>query len=452
MKSGHLAWLVRPAALLIAAALEVSAQATRVLQVDIDHVIHPLTVEILSAAVSQAEREGAAAILIRLNTPGGLLSATQQVIQQIVASRVPVITYVAPSGGRAASAGFMILMAGDVAAMAPGTNTGAAHPVALGGGQMDPVMKQKVENDAAAAVRSITTKRGRNSELAQKAVIESQAFTEDEALKQNLIDLVANGVPELLKSIDGKTIRRFNGAEETIHLADATVYPFELSSRQRILLSLVDPNLAFMLLILGLVGIYVEFTNPGLIVPGVAGAILAILGLMALSVLPINWAGAALIVVGLVCFVLEAMIVSHGVLAIGGAIAMVIGAVMLVDTGVPELTINWGTAIGVTLPFALITVFLLQLAIRSYRYKIVTGSEALVGESGIAKTDIHRAGRVFIHGEWWNARSGQPIPSGSAVQVVKMEGLTLTVVPAESSDGAPLANAGARADADPRRG
>ena len=201
-----------------------------------------------------------------------------------------------------------------------------------------------------------------------------------------------------------------------------------------------------MFLVLGLVGIYVEFTNPGLIVPGVAGAILAILGLMALSVLPINWAGAALIAVGLACFVLEAMVVSHGILATGGAIAMVMGAVMLVDTGVPELTISWGTAIGVTLPFALITVFLLQLAIRSYHYKVATGSEALAGETGIAKTDIHRAGRVFIHGEWWNARSDRPIPSGSTVQVAKRDGLTLTVVPAESADGASRASSGVLAD------
>jgi len=430
----------------MAAVWSAPAQAPRVLQVDVEHVIHPLTVELVSAAISQAEREGAAAVLIRINTPGGLLSATQEVIQHIVASPVPVITYVAPSGGRAASAGFMILIAGDIAAMAPATNTGAAHPVVLGGGEMDPVMKTKVENDAAAAVRSVATKRGRNAELAQKAVIESQSFTEEEALKQNLIDLVANDVPELLKSLDGKNVRRFAGGEETLQLAGATVNLFELSTRQRILLSLIDPNLAFMFLVLGLVGIYVEFSNPGLIVPGVAGAILAILGLMALSVLPINWAGAALIAVGLACFVLEAMVVSHGVLATGGAIAMVMGAVMLVDTGVPELTINWGTAVGVTLPFALISVFLLQLAIRSYRFKVATGSEALSGETGVAKTAIHRTGRVFLHGEWWNARSDQPIPAGSPVQVARRDGLTLTVVPARPGEDALGGNSGALAN------
>jgi membrane-bound serine protease (ClpP class) len=323
-------------------------------------------------------------------------------------------------------------MAGDIAAMAPGTNTGAAHPVVLGGGEMDATMSKKVENDAAAGVRAVTAKRGRNAELAEKAVYESAAFTEQEALQQNLIEVVAADVPALLSAIGERTIRRFDGSEETLRLTDASVYSLELSQRQRILLSLIDPNLAFILLVLGLVGIYVEFSNPGLILPGVAGGILVILGMMALSVLPINFAGAALIILGLVCFVLEATIVSHGILAGGGAIAMVLGAVMLVDTNVPELTIQWGTAIGVTLPFALITVFLLQLAIKSFRLKVATGSEALIGEMGLAKTDIHAMGRVFVHGEWWNARSKQPIAAGTPVRVVQRDGLTLSVAPEES--------------------
>lgn len=432
MKLRDLSWLAAVALLAAVLVPGARAQAPRVLQVDVEHVIHPLTVEILSQAVSQAQADGAAAILIRLNTPGGLLTATQQVIQKIVASPVPVIVYVAPSGGRAASAGFMILMAGDIAAMAPGTNTGAATPVVLGGGEMDATMSKKVENDAAAGVRAVTAKRGRNAELAEKAVYESAAFTEQEALEQNLIEIVAADVPALLSAIGERTIRRFDGREETLRLTDATVYSLELSRRQRILLSLIDPNLAFILLVLGLVGIYVEFSNPGLILPGVAGGILVILGMMALSVLPINFAGAALIILGLVCFVLEATIVSNGILAGGGAIAMVLGAVMLVDTNVPELTIQWGTAIGVTLPFALITVFLLQLAIKSFRLKVATGSEALIGEMGLAKTDIHAMGRVFVHGEWWNARSKQPIAAGTPVRVVQRDGLTLSVAAEES--------------------
>ncbi len=427
MKSGHLGSYLRIALLLLVGGWGVQADAARVLQIDVDHVIHPLTVEIVTQGLAQAEKNGDSAVLIRLNTPGGLLNATQEVIQEIVSSSVPVITYVAPSGGHAASAGFMILMSGDVAAMAPATNTGAAHPVLMGGAEMDKVMKQKVENDAAAAVRAVADKRGRNSELAEQAVLESKAFTEKEALESNLIDLVANDVPSLLEALDGRTIERFDGTQQTLALAGADVYSYELTTRQRVLLPLIDPNLAFILLILGALGIYVEFSHPGLVFPGVAGGILAILGLMALSVLPINWAGAALILVGVACFVLEATIVSGGILAVGGVAAMVLGAVMLVDTGIPELSISWATAVGVTLPFALITVFLLRLAVKSFRYKVATGLESMIGEIGEARTPINAKGRVFVHSELWNAASSKPIPSGSKVRIVAVEGLTLTV-------------------------
>ncbi len=427
MKSGHLGSCPRLALLLLVSGLGVRADAARVLQIDVDHVIHPLTVEIITQALAQAEERGDAAVIIRLDTPGGLLTATQDVIQQIVSSPVPIITYVAPSGGRAASAGFMILMAGDIAAMAPATNTGAAHPVLMGGAEMDKVMKQKVENDAAAAVRAVADKRGRNSELAEQAVLESKAFTEKEALESDLIDLVANDVPALLEALDGRVVERFDGTEETLELAGAVVYPYELTGRQRVLLPLIDPNLAFILLILGALGVYVEFSHPGLVFPGVVGGILAILGLMALSVLPINWAGAALILLGIACFVLEATIASGGILAVGGTVAMILGAVMLVDTGIPELSINWMTAISVTLPFAFITVFLLRLAVKSFRYKVATGSESMIGEIGEARTAINAKGRVFIHSELWNAASAKPIPDGSKVRVVAVEGLTLTV-------------------------
>lgn len=415
------------AAVLGVVAVSCQAQSVRVLRIDVDHVIHPLTVEIIGQGLEQAEQENAAAVVIRLNTPGGLLSATEEIIQLIVASPVPVITYVAPSGGKAASAGFMILIAGDIAAMAPGTNTGAAHPVMLGGAKMDEVMNQKVENDAAASVRAIAEKRGRNTELAEQAVIESKSFTDKEALDSNLIDIVANDVPELLRALEGRVIVRFDGSEQSLNLTGALVQNYELTNRQRILLPLIDPQLAFVLLILGALGIYVEFTHPGLIAPGIAGAILVIVGLMALTMLPINWAGAALIVLGLACFVLEAMMPTGGILALGGAVSMVLGAVMLVDTGIPELSIGWGTAIAVTLPFALITVFLLRLAVKSYRYKVATGSESMVGEIGVAKTEVGADGRVFVHGEWWNANSDQLIPSGQRVRIVGIDGLNLKV-------------------------
>ena len=427
MKLSHLGSWVQRAAVVCVVAVSCPAQSVRVLRIDVEHVIHPLTVEIITQGLEQAKQENAAAVVIRLNTPGGLLNATEKIIQQIVASPVPVITYVGPSGGKAASAGFMILIAGDVAAMAPGTNTGAAHPVMLGGAKMDEVMNQKVENDAAASVRAIADKRGRNTELAEQAVTESKSFTDKEALESNLIDVVANDIPELLKVLNGRTIVRFDGSEQSLELTGAVIQTYELTNRQRILLPLINPQLAFVLLILGALGIYIEFTHPGLIAPGVAGAILVIVGLMALSMLPINWAGAALIVLGIACFVLEAMMPTGGILALGGAVSMVLGAVMLVDTGIPELSIGWGTAIAVTLPFALITVFLLRLAVKSYRYKVATGSESMVGEIGVAKTDVGAEGKVFVHGEWWNANSDQPIPSGQKVRIVGVDGLNLKV-------------------------
>ena len=427
MTLSHLGSWVQRTAVVGVVAVSCQAQSVRVLQIDVEHVIHPLTVEIITQGLEQAKQENAAAVVIRLNTPGGLLNATEKIIQQIVASPVPVITYVGPSGGKAASAGFMILIAGDVAAMAPGTNTGAAHPVMLGGAKMDEVMNQKVENAAAAAVRAIADKRGRNTELAQQAVIESKSFTDQEALESNLIDVVANDVPQLLKVLEGRNIVRFDGSEQVLELSGAVVQIYELTNRQRILLPLINPQLAFVLLILGALGIYIEFTHPGLIAPGVAGAILVIVALMALTMLPINWAGAALIVLGLACFILEAMMPTGGILALGGAVSMVLGAVMLVDTGIPELSIGWGTAIAVTLPFALITVFLLRLAVKSYRYKVATGSESMVGEIGVAKTDVGAEGRVFVHGEWWNANSDQPIPSGQKVRIVGVDGLNLKV-------------------------
>ena len=421
------------------------AQASRVVQVDLDHVIHPLSVEIVSEAFEQAGEERAAAVVIRLNTPGGLLSATQEIIQRIVASPVPVITYVGPSGGRAASAGFMILMAGDIAAMAPGTNTGAAHPVLLGGAKMDEVMNQKVENDAAASVRAVTDKRGRNSELAQQAVLESKAFTDGEALDSNLIDLVANDIPTLLSLLNGRTIRRFDGEEQTLALPDAVISPYELTGRQRVLLPLIDPQLAFILLILGALGVYVEFTHPGLIVPGLLGAILVILGLMSLTMLPINWAAAALLLLGLACFVLEATMATGGILAVGGSIAMVLGAVLLIDTGVPELSIGWTAAIAVTLPFALISVFLLRLAVTSFRWKVETGPESMIGETGVAKTRISGAGQVFAHGEWWAARANETIPEGQEVRITRVDGLVLTVEPSEKTETATEKTSGGEA-------
>jgi membrane-bound serine protease (ClpP class) len=415
-------------------ARQAAGAAPKVISADLDGMIHPVTTEIVESALERAKEEGAAAVILRLNTPGGLMDAMRETIEKIVASPVPVITYVAPSGGRSASAGFFILEAGDVAAMAPGTNTGAAHPVALGG-EMDAIEKQKVENDAAAYMRSICSKRGRNSNLAESAVRESKSFTEREALDQHLIDLIAPDEQALLAALDGREVTRFSGAHETLHTAGARIEVYQKSLRQKIIAAIADPNMALILLVLGALGIYVEFTSPGLIAPGVAGAILLLLGLAALSVMPINWLGAALLVVALAAFVLEAKFTAHGILALFGAVAMVLGAVMLVNGPIPEMRIHWDTAFGLALPFSLITVFLLSLAVRARRNKVVTGAEGMIGETGSAVTALAPEGKVLVRGEYWDAVAPQPVVLGARVRVTAVHNLKLTVESAADRNG-----------------
>jgi membrane-bound serine protease (ClpP class) len=396
--------------------------------------VHPVTTEIVSSALNRAKNVGAVLVIIRLNTPGGLMDAMRETIEKIIASPVPVITYVGPSGGRSASAGFFLLEAGDVAAMAPGTNTGAAHPVALGG-QMDAIEKQKVENDAAAYMRSICTKRGRNSTLAESAVRESKSFTEKEALDQNLIELIAPSEQDLVASLDGREITRFNGTQQTLHTTGSTIETYEKTLRQRIIAAIADPNIALILLVLGALGIYAEFSSPGLIAPGVVGVILLLLGLSALSVLPINWLGAALLLTAVALFVLEAKFTSHGILGLGGAVAMVLGAVLLVNGPIPEMRIHWGTAIGLALPFSLITVLLVSLAIRARRNKVQTGAEAMIGSTGSAVTELSPEGKILVRGEYWNAVAPEPVPAGASVRVTAIHNLKLTVEPIPSRTG-----------------
>ena len=404
--------------------------AGKVIAVNVDGMVHPITAEIVGGALAQAKSENASLVLVRLNTPGGLMDAMRATIEKMLASPVPVVTYVAPSGGRAASAGFFLLEAGDVAAMAPGTATGAAHPVLMGG-EMDAVMKQKVENDAAAYLRSISGKRGRNSQLAQSAVLESKSFTEREALDQNLVDLVAPNERQLLTDLDGRAVTRFDGAVTTLHTAGAEIVEYQPSLREKIISAIADPNIALVLLVIGALGIYVEFSSPGLIAPGVFGGILVLLGLSAISVLPINWLGAALLALAFTLFVLEVKFTSHGVLGVGGAVAMALGAVMLVDSPVPELRIHWSTALGVALPFSAITVFLLTIAARARRNKVETGSEGMVGQIGEALTPLAPEGKVFVHGEYWDAVAVRPVAAGARVKVTAIDRLKLTVEPTE---------------------
>ena len=418
----------------LALAVRVASAAPKAIAVDVDGMVHPVTTEIVSSALDRARQEGAVVVIVRLNTPGGLMDAMRETIEKMVAAPVPVVTYVAPSGGRAASAGFFLLEAGDVTAMAPGTNTGAAHPVAMGG-EMDPVMKQKVENDAAAYLRSICTKRGRNSALAETAVRESKSFTEREAFDQHLVDLIASSDAELLAALDGRTITRFDGSKVIVHTSGASIEVYQRTLRQRIIAAIADPNIALVLLVLGALGIYVEFSSPGLIAPGVIGAILALLGLSALSVLPINWLGAGLLILALALFVLEAKFTSHGILGIGGAVAMVLGAVILVNGPIPEMRIRWSTAIGLALPFSAITLLLLSLVVSARRHKVETGVEGMIGVTGSAITELSPEGKVMVRGEYWDAVALRPVTAGARVRITAVDKLKLTVEPVPDPSG-----------------
>ena len=404
----------------------------RVLQLDIDGAIAPITNQLVASAIAKAEREHDDALLIRLSTPGGLMDATREIVEQIFRSPVPVITWTGPSGARAASAGFFLLEAGDVAAMAPGTNTGASHPVLITGGEMDSIMKSKLENDAAALMRTIMEHRERglqasNQSAAEKTVRESASYTDQEALDQHLIDIVAPDPDALLRALNGREIKRFDGRRQTLHFPAPAIEVYRPSLRERVLLAIADPNIALLLVVLGALGIYLEFHAPGMVAPGVAGAILMLLGLTALAMLPIDWLGAALMILGLTFFVLEAKFATHGVLTAGGAVALVLGAVMLIDTNVPELRIRWSTAIGLALPFALITSWLVSMAMRARRNKVITGPEGMVGMEATAVGELNPSGQVLVRGEYWNALSARPVRAHEHVRVTGIDGLTLRV-------------------------
>jgi membrane-bound serine protease (ClpP class) len=401
--------------------------------VGFDSVIHPITVEILTHAIDQAQRQGAPLVLVRLNTPGGMLDATQTLVERMNASPVPVVTFVTPSGGRAASAGFILLLAGDVAAMQAGTHAGAASPVLLGQ-EMDATMRHKIENDTAAAVRSLAARHNRNSAAAESTVYQAKSFTSEEALDQHLIDFVVRDESDLLSRLDGREVTRPNGSRFVLHTARVRVVDYELSLRERAVAAIADPNLAFILLILGGLLLYVEFNIPGAVAPGAAGAILVVVALMALSVLPIRGAAVALLLLAFALFILEAKFAAHGVLAIGGVIAMLFGSVLLVD-GPPEMRIRFTTALAVTLPFAAITLFLVYLVVRSRLQPAVTGAAGLLNEEGIAHTDLAPAGTVRIHGEFWSAVASAPIARGTPVRVLAVDGLRLKVEPESTLSG-----------------
>jgi membrane-bound serine protease (ClpP class) len=407
------------------AAAPLFGQSPRVVAVNIDGEISPITAEIVGDAIAQAQAQNAALLLVRLDTPGGLLDATRNIIQKLDASTIPVVTFVEPSGARAASAGFFILEAGDITAMAPGTNAGASSPVLLVG-QMDQVMRNKVENDAAAMLRSMMTRRGRNAQVGEQTIRDAKSFTEKEALDQKLIDLVANNEQQLFEQLNGREVTRWDGRKVTLRLSGATVTETQETLRQRVIAAIADPNIGFILLILGALGIYVEFHSPGLIFPGIAGAILVLLGFSSLSIVPINWIGVALLVLSLALFILEAKFTSHGILGIGGTVAMVLGALLLVK-GPPEMRIHLSTALAVALPFAAITMFLVSVVVKAQRNKVLTGAEGMIGEIGVARTPLEPEGQVLVHGEYWDAIAPAPIPAGAPVRVKGVAGLKLQV-------------------------
>jgi len=412
-------------ALLLAPAL---ARAD-VLKIVVHDTIQPISDEFIERALAQAAREHDEAVLIELSTPGGLVDSTRSIIEKILASPVPVIVYVAPSGARAASAGFFLLESADVAAMAPGTNTGAAHPVVFGGEKMDDVMKAKMENDAAAFMRSFVSKRGRNVELAESAVRQSKSFTDEEALKDHLIDVVAASQEDLLKQLDGRTITRFNGSTTVLHLANQRVQSLDMSLKQRILDFIMDPNVAFILFAIGMLALYVEFNHPGAIVPGVVGFIFVLLAIFAFNILPTRYAALILIVAAFVLFILDAKFATHGVLTVGGIGLMILGALLLVDAPIPEMRVRLVTALAVSVPLGLITVFLVGLVIRARRGKVVTGAQGLIGEVGVAQGPLEPEGKVFVHGELWDAVSSANVAPGQRVQVKRIDGLRLEVEP-----------------------
>lgn len=420
--------LARATLLGLAVAIAAAPLGAAVSKLVLDQMILPVTEEILVRAIETAEERGDELLIVQLSTPGGLEQVTRRIINRILSSPVPIAVWVAPSGERAASAGFFILQSADVAAMAPGTNTGAAHPVILGV-ELDEVMEKKMANDSAAFIRSIAAKRGRNVEAAESAVRESISFTEEEALEKGLIELIAASDRELVQKLSGREFRRWNGSVVRLELSDAAIEPIPMTLRHQVLSWIMDPNIAFILFSIGMLALWAEFQHPGAIVPGVIGALFLLLAVIALNMLPTRFAALALIVGAFVFFALEAKFASHGALGIAGVISMFLGAILLVEGPIPEMRVNWATALVVSLSFGVIAVFLMSLALRALKEPVTTGTEGMVGEIGVASTRLDPSGKVFVHGEIWNAVASTPVEEGQQVRVTHVHDLIVDVEP-----------------------
>ena len=405
------------------------AAAREVSVIRVEGVISSSAADYVVSAIKQAEKDKVAALVIELDTPGGLDTSMRLIIKEMLAAERPIVVYVAPSGARAASAGAFITLAAHIAAMAPGTNIGAAAPVAMGG-QMDKTMEKKVTNDAAAYMRTIAEKRGRPIDLAEEWVRKATAKTETEALKAKLIDFVSPKLDDLLKAIDGRTVTTAAGKVK-IETKDATVARGEMNLREKILKIIADPTVAYLLLLLGLAGLYFEFSTPGAVLPGVLGGISLILALYAFQQLPINYAGVLLILLAILMFIAEIKVVSHGVLTLGGLAAMVIGSVMLIDSPLPDMRIPLTTIILTALAVAAFFMFIVGAGVRALWSKTTTGREGLVGEVGVVRSPLAPRGQIFLRGEIWNAESEVPVEPGDSVRVTQIDGLTLHVVPVQ---------------------
>jgi membrane-bound serine protease (ClpP class) len=394
--------------------------------VELTGVVHAVSAGHVVAAIEEADASRAPLIVLRLDTPGGLDTAMRQIVDKMLNCATPVAVFVAPSGARAASAGFIITVAADVAAMAPGTNIGAAHPVS-GLGRMDEVMSKKVTSDAAAYIRSKAERRGRNVEMAEKAVVESQSFTEKEALEHKLIDLVAKDVEDLLRQLEGREVKRFDGSVATLKLEGHKTLAVKLDWRKRVLSAVASPEILFLLLLGALAGIGAEISHPGALFPGVLGVLCLILFLFAAQIIPVNWAGLLLILLAIALFAAEVKVTSYGLLTVGGLVAMILGAMMLVDAPIPEMRISLFTLLPAALVMAGGTVALLRMAIAAQRRQPTTGAEGMIGLVGVADEALHPEGWVRVRGERWRARAESPVPAGSPVEVVAVEGLSLKV-------------------------
>lgn len=397
-----------------------------VFTIEVEGIINPATARFITESIDKAIKENAQCIIIQLDTPGGLMDSMRSIVKKILTANIPVVVFVSPSGARAASAGVFITLASHIAAMAPSTHIGAAHPVTLGEGKESKTMSEKIVNDTVSYIKTIAKTRGRNVDWAEKAVRKSVSITEEEALKQNVIDLISTDLNDLLNKIDGKVIK-FDGVSRTLSTKGIKPRSLEMSWRYRLLDIISNPTIAYILLMLGIYGIFFELSNPGAILPGVVGGIFLILAFYALQMLPINFAGLALILFAIILFIAEIKVVSHGLLSIGGIISLFLGSLMLIESPTDYMRISLSVIMPAVLVSAAFFIFAITMAIRARMKKPATGIEGLLGEVGIASTEINPEGKVIIRGEFWNAFSKEPIEKGEKVEVVNVKNLKIKV-------------------------